>query len=897
MRPALLPTKTHPPPIPGGQVARPRLDLCLQAALDNHHKLILVSAPPGSGKTSLVAAWAARQEVPYAWVSLEPADNDPLRFWLYVLLAIQPHYPEAAQALIEDLSAATSVPPFLVTELVGVLCSKPRPLTIILDDYHCIETAAIHAGIQDLLDHLPAPITLAIITRIDPALPLHRWRGRGQLTEVRAADLRFTLPEADEFLNLRMGLELQPAQVQALEARTEGWATGLQLAALSMRGRKDPQTFIEAFSGSHHFVLEYLMNEVFSRQTEAVQRFLMCTSILDQLNAGLCDAVVELQAGSEAMLDFLVSSNLFLFPLNDEHSWFRYHALFADFLRQRLRRHGPNDVPRLHQRAAEWYAGHAQVEQALRHALAASNYAFATDLVRRHAYPAASEGRPHELIGWLEALPHEYLVKDFQLILIYAWMLNAVGRTSTLESLLREADLVLASAEAGPMSGAERQTVLGQLAALRALQAARAGDPAQTERWVAEARRYASPENPSIQGLAWFAEAYLQNDLGNFEQAIPAYLQALPLMDFAQQIYGVSSLVRGLGDVYLVQGQLQAAGDLYRSYLAKVSPARPGSAPALGILQCALAEVEYEQDHIPEAQTLFEQSEARSRRSSIVDLLASTAVLGARLQRAGHDLPGAILRLREAQVQMRAAEARTHAAEVNAWLARFQAEAGYLAEAQAWAREIQPCPDHNPGYAYGVELLSLARVLIAQDRLGEALSLVQKLEYHANQGRSLARIIEARMLQAEILWRQGDSKHGIDRLASVLELAEPTGLVRLFLDEGDRLAAVLKACLAGTTLSAAQRVFARRLLERIPIESAPAGGSQSPGPMRGESDLTERELDVLRGLMEGLSYPEIAARLVISPGTVKTHVSHIYGKLGVKGRMEAIRRARDLKIA
>jgi LuxR family maltose regulon positive regulatory protein len=896
MRPALLPTKTHPPPIPGGQVARPRLDLCLQTALDNHHRLILVSAPPGSGKTSLVAAWAARQRVPHAWVSLEPADNDPLRFWLYVLLAIQPQYPEAAQALIEDLSTATSVPPLLVTELVGLLCSKPRPLIIILDDYHCIENSAIHAGIQDLLEHLPAPITLAIVTRIDPALPLHRWRGRGQLTELRAADLRFTLPEANEFLNLRMGLELQPAQVQALEERTEGWATGLQLAALSMRGRKDTQTFIEAFSGSHHFILEYLMNEVFNRQTEAVQRFLMCTSILDQLSAGLCDAVVEHQAGSEAMLDFLASSNLFLFPLDDEHIWFRYHALFADFLRQRLKRQGPDALPGLHQRAAEWYAGHSQVEQALRHALAAKNYAFATDLVRRHAYPAASEGRPHELIGWLEALPHEYLVKDFQLILIYAWMLNAVGRTSALEPLFREADLVLASADTGAMSAADRQAALGQLAALRAMQAARMRDPAETDRWVAEARRYASPENPSVQGLAWFAEAYLQSDLGNFEQAIPAYLQALPLMDFAQQIYGVSNQVRALGEAYLAQGQLQAAGDLYRSYLARVSPARPRSAPALGILQCALAGVEYEQGHLAEAQTRFEQSEASSRRSSMVDLLASTAVLGARLQRAEHDLPGAILRLREAQIQMRSAEARTHAAEVNAWLARFQAEAGYLAEAQAWAREIQPCPEHNPGYAHGVELFCLARLLIAQDRLGEALSLVQKLEYHANQGRSLARVIEAQMLQAEVLWRQGDSKQSMDRLASGLELAEPAGLVRLFLDEGDRLAAVLKACLTGTRLTAAQRVFAGRLLERIPFESGPAGGSQSPGPPGGESDLTKRELDVLRGLMEGLSYPEIAARLVISSGTVKTHVSHIYGKLGVKGRMEAIRRARELKI-
>lgn len=871
----------------------------LDAAVRDHHRLILVSAPPGSGKSCLVSAWAVRRTVALAWVSLESSDNDPVRFWSYFLAAIQPFYPEGAAALLEELNSPTAVWTVLLPELVNLLCVQPAGLVVVLDDYHLIENQEIQQGVLYLIDHLPGNICLAVLTRVDPPLPVHRWRARGQLTEIRAADLRFSLEETDEFLNRQMGLDLKPAEIHKLGERTEGWATGLQLAALSMQGRGDIPGFIEKFSGSHHFVLEYLMNEVLALQSEEVQQFLLLTSILDTFCASLCAEMVRIGApegsfDAGALLAALESANLFLIPLDDEHTWFRYHHLFADFLLQRLKRREAGRLKALHQAAAEWYAGCARVDEAIRHALAAGNPKLAMEIVRNNCIAAASQGRTREVLGWLEALPSEVLFEDSQLMILYAWMLIAIGKTNSLGRIFSQAGRLLEDGSAG--SEDQRRSDLGHFAALRAMQAARLGDLAATEQLVAEARQYASADNAPLLGLAWLAQANLQRELGDFGQAIQAYRQALPLIPATGVSSGTYNLVYAMAQALLVQGQVQAAEDLLRTYLSRAQETGLGSAPAVGILQCVLAGIAYERNRLGEARSLFEQAEANSRRSGMVDLFIQVAILGARLSRFDRDVPTAVQRLEEAVTLVRRVDSPNLSAEASAWLARMRVEAGIWSEVEAWMQAVRPCAEHNPGYTHGLELFTCTRALICRDRLDEALGLAGRLEALAVQGGCHSRTLEAVMLQAEIFWMRGQPLDSMRRLAGCFELAEPAGLTRVFLDEGSRLAPILTAWQSSRPPGIPWSSFAGTLLQCFREEGRQPDGGEAPPEAISDVGLTARELDVLRGLVQGWSYPEIARRLVISSGTVKTHVSHIYAKLGAQGRMEAVRRAAELGI-
>jgi len=413
--------------------------------------------------------------------------------------------------------------------------------------------------------------------------------------------------------------------------------------------------------------------------------------------------------------------------------------------------------------------------------------------------------------------------------------------------------------------------------------------------YAAEAMRLSSPEDAPIRSLAWLAQANLGRSLGNFKEAIPAYLEALPIMPSTGAFSGTCNLIVAFGQVYLVQGQLAAAEDLYRSSLAQAAAAGRGSTPAIGILQCGLAEVLYERDQLDEARALFAESEANSRRCGMIDLLTGLAILGARLDRQSGDLPGAIARLVEAQSLARPGDSPNLSAEIGAWLAAFQAEAGDLSAAAAWAARVRPCPESNPGFTHGIELLALGRVLICQGKLDEALRLAEKLEALAADGESLARLAAAQLIQAEILWTREQRSAALSRLGESLALAESCGFRRLFLGEGPRLVPLFLEWKSAQP-SAEHRDLAAWLLERIRQESRqPSEGATAPA--RAATDLTGRELDVLRCLVEGLTYPEIARKLVISAGTVKTHASHIYAKLGVAGRVEAIRRAQELKLA
>ena len=455
MSASILRTKLVIPPCRPRErvVQRRRLLEKLDRGLAQGSKLTLVSAPAGFGKTTLLSEWATGRGQPVAWLSLDRRDNAPRRFWNYLTTALETVQAGVGESFLAKLLSSKPPPTSdLLTELINAIdTSDPTPLVIVLDDLHLVEERSIHDDLAFFLDHLPPQVHIVISTRYDPSLPLSRLRGRGELSELRTADLRFTPDEAAAFLNQVMRLSLTAEQVISLETRTEGWIVGLQMAALSMqgRGRQDQASFIAAFAGSHRYVLDYLADEVLALQPKGIRTFLYHTAILDRLTGPLCDAVWGTAAGggpdtgqpdSQEMLENLESANLFIVPLDDERRWYRYHHLFSDLLRKRLREIQPELLPTLHQRASDWYEEEKLTADAMNHALAASDLARASRLVGANALAMMEHGELRTLEGWLDALPEEAISSQPWLGIAHAWMLAFTGQLDESESLLPRID-------------------------------------------------------------------------------------------------------------------------------------------------------------------------------------------------------------------------------------------------------------------------------------------------------------------------------------------------------------------------------------------------------------------------------------------------------------------------
>ncbi|MGD9002616.1 MAG: AAA family ATPase, partial [Anaerolineae bacterium] len=461
MSTSLLKTKLYIPPLRSELVLRPHLVDRLDGGFRRGRKLILVAAPAGYGKTTLLSEWITQRDLRprVAWVSLDVDDNDPARFWTYVAAALQT-VQEDIQGLAPAAFQSPNPPPIesTLTSLLNQIAEVPDPLVLILDDYHMIQTSAIHDALSFLLENLPPRMHLVIATRADPPLPIPRLRGRGQLTELYQSDLRFTSQEAADFLNRAMGLDLSVEDVAALEKRTEGWIAGLQMAAVSMRGRDDIAGFVRAFTGSHRYILDYLGEEVLGQQPEGVREFLLQTAILDRLTAPLCDAVVgratldKARDGSQAMLEYMESNNLFIVALDDQRRWYRYHRLFADLLLRQLQRQRPDLVPQLHRRASEWNEANSLTGAAVTHALAAEDFGRVAHLLEQAAWPMLTRGEMTTLLGWLDALPEDAVRARPRLGILRAWALALTGQ-------LDEADSYL--------SGAEARYGRGEVAAVR----------------------------------------------------------------------------------------------------------------------------------------------------------------------------------------------------------------------------------------------------------------------------------------------------------------------------------------------------------------------------------------------------------------------------------------------
>jgi LuxR family maltose regulon positive regulatory protein len=897
-RDVLLATKLHVPRPRPGFVPRPRL--LARLGEGKERELVLVCTPAGFGKTSLLGDWVRHRRRPVAWLSLDPGDNDPARFWRHVAVALDGVRPGVAERVAGLLGPPPRSFEGLVAALVNELADADDELVLVLDDYHLIRVAAVHASLGFLLEHLPASLRLVLASRADPPLPLARLRARGQLAELRAADLRFTPEEAARLLRAAVGPELSEAAVATLEARTEGWVAGLQLAALSLRGHGDIAAFVEGFSGGHRYVLDYLTEEVLARQPEPLRGFLLETSVLERLSGPLCDAVTG-RADSQALLEESERANLFLVPLDEVRGWWRYHHLFADLLRARLQLTHPERVPQLHHAAAAWSEHHGLADDAVRHALAAGDAAWAARLAEKYLQARFQRSEGVTVNRWLNALPDELVGSRPRLLVARAVWAVVGGRVEEVEPLLEAAERASAALVGEPPEPSAIRThgglanVPAMIPLLRAELARERGDAERTIQFARQGLALAAADDRYLRYLGRWHLAVgtlLQGRVG--AEAALTELAADPWAAGADRYFAVRAcytLARG----QRAQGRLGAALRSCQQALelATESARRRLPLPAAGVAHVGLAEVLYERHELDAALQHVTQGVGLCRQLAYpLPLVAGLAMLAWIRQTQG-DRAGALEAIAEAErVQVSPAVAAPFN-PVPTLRARLTLAHGEVAEAAHWARQRGLAPCDRPSYPREDEYLVLARVLLAEHAAHDALRLLARLHDLAiAQGRT-GSVIEVRALQALALDEAGDGAGALAALAEALGLAAPEGYLRVFVDEGARMAILLGRLAMAPAVEQAKAVahvppaYLGRLLDAFDR----AGVAVPPGLV---VPLSGRELEVLALLGAGMPNQAIAQELVISQDTVKRHVSHILDKLGAANRTQAVTRAREL---
>ncbi len=918
----ILATKLYFPPLRPASVLRAHLLQRLDQGL--HRKLTLLSAPAGFGKTTLVSEWLAGERAgskgfqarPVAWLSLDEGDNDPIRFLAYLVAALQTIAPHLGEGVLAVLHSPQPPPTeSILTTLLNEITTIPHEFVLVLDDYHVIDASAIDQALTFLLEHLPPAMHLVITSREDPSLPLARYRARGQLTELRAADLRFTPAEAGEFLNQGMGLQLAADAIAALEIRTEGWIAGLQLAAISMQGQTDATGFIQSFTGSHRFVLDYLVEEVLLQQPQGVQAFLLHTSILDRLCGPLCDAVTG-QAEGSARLEALERGNFFVVPLDDQRHWYRYHRLFADVLYTHLLAEQPNQVATLHQRASAWYAHNGSPAAAIRHALAAKDFARAADLIEL-AVPEMRRSRQEATaLGWLKALPDELIRCRPVLSVGYAWALLTSGMLEGVEVRLRDAEQWLdtaaekrerpkaSSAEMVVVDEEEFRRLPGSIAVYRAAHAQARGDVADTVNYARRALELVSEDDHLWRGAAAALLGLAYRTSGDLEAAHRTYADGMARVQKAGHISGAIGCAIALADIRIAQGRLHEAMSTYERGLQLATEQGTPRLRGTADMYVGMSELYRERDDLNAASEHLLKSKELGDLAGLPQNPYRWCVAMARIREAHRDLDGA-LELLHAAERLYAGDFSPNVRPVAAFKTRVWIAQGRLGEALGWARERDLSAHDGLSYVREFEHITLARVLLALDKSGpaercllEAMELLERLRQAAEAGRRAGSAIEILVLQALSLQMQGDIPAALVPLERALTLAEPQGYIRMFVDEGEPMAQLL--------LAAAARGSMPEYTGKLLAEFEPALGAEQPrnagrSSLRTSLDpqplvepLSQRELEVLRLFASELSGPEIADELVVALSTVRTHTKSIYSKLNVNSRRAAVKRAEEL---
>jgi LuxR family maltose regulon positive regulatory protein len=897
----LLETRLYAPTPRRGRVPRPRLHERLDRGAEA--RLTLVSAPAGFGKSTLVAEWlaATAADRSTAWLSLDPSDNHPPMFWSDVVAALRTASPGVGARTLALLDAAGSPIESALAPLLNELAALPDDIVLVLDDYHVIEAGAIDDGIGFLVENLPPGVHVVIATRADPALPLARLRAHGELVEIRAADLRFTLDEAAAYLNGAMGLALGARDVAALEGRTEGWVAALQLAALSMQGRDDVSGFIAGFAGDDRYIVDYLVEEVLRRQPDDVRQFLAQTAVLDRLCGPLCDAVTGRHDG-QRMLEGLERANLFLVPLDDRRRWYRYHHLFADVLRARLHDERPDSVPDLHRRACDWYEQNGERSEAIRHAVTGRDFERAADLVEL-AIPDLRRGRQEAAMRrWLEALPDALIRQRPVLTVGYVGALMVSGELNGIDERLtdaerwldrRQGDAVGGDGARGEMVVVDREQfrqLPGQIAIYRAAQARALGDAAGTVAHAQRALELIDGDDHLAHGAASGFLGLVQWSAGDLEAAHRSWSEAVADLAKAGHIADVLGCSIALADIRIAQGRLREAMATYAHALLLAGG--PGGSILRGVadMEVGIGELLLEHNDIRGARQHLLASAELGDDGALAQNRHRSRVAMARILEAEGDRAGALDLLDEAE-RLYASDYFPNVRPIPAIRARVWIGQGRLGEARAWARGLGLSTGDELSYLREFEHVTLARLLVAGtggDGAGgarEALMLLPRLLDAAERGDRLGAVIEILVLQALAAQSLGDARSAGVSLERALALAEPEGYVRVFVDAGRPIAALLEAI--------ANRGIARAYALSLLAAFAHARGGDAARQALVEP-LSEREIDVLRLLATDLSGPEIAGQLVVSLNTVRSHTKSIFAKLGVNTRRAAIRRAGEL---
>jgi LuxR family maltose regulon positive regulatory protein len=881
----ILATKLYIPPPRSIIVLRPRLIERLNKGLSASRKLTLISAPAGFGKTTLVNEWIASCGRPVAWLSLDEGDNDPTRFLIYLVAALQTIAANiGAGALVVLQSHQPPSTESILTILLNEVTTIPDNFVLVLDDYHVIDSKPVDEAITFLLEHLPPHMHLVIASREDPPLPLARLRARGQLAELRAADLRFTPSEAAEFLNQVMGLNLPAEDIAALETRTEGWIAGLQLAALSMQGHQDATSYIQSFTGSHRFVLDYLVEEVLQQQSESVQTFLLRTSILGRMCGPLCDAVLLAPSSfGQETLEYLERANIFIVPLDNERHWFRYHHLFADLLRQRLQRISTlatekekGGVDELHRRASQWYEDNALEIEAFHHAAAANDIERAERLITGGGIPLHSLPAVTSILAWLDSLPKIVLdVKPWLWVRSATSMLLA-GQITGVEEKLHAAEAVLAAAMQNADLDDKARDLTGQIAAVRATLAILRYQP---EAAIIQARRALEslhPDNPPFRSRAFWTLGFALQLQGDRAAARQVYTEAIAIRQASGNILLTVLATTGLGQIQESENQLCQAAETYQRSLQMLSDQGPPNASEEYL---GLARIYYEWNDLDTAERYGQLSLQLARQyDRAVDRFVICEVFLARLKLARGEVAEAAAILAGADQSVRQHSFVQRIPEIAAAQVITLLRQDNLAAA-AHLAQMHELP------------LCQARVYLAQGDTAEALAALERLRRQMEAKNWQDERLKVMVLQAVALHAHGEKNKAVQLLGEALTLAEPGGFIRIFVDEGAPMAQLLlEAASHGVMPDYISKLLAVFEAEQRKSEDKP---DLSPAKLLIES-LSQRELKILQLIAQGLSNREIGERLFLALDTVKGHNRKMFDKLQVQSRTEAIARAREL---
>jgi LuxR family transcriptional regulator, maltose regulon positive regulatory protein len=879
----LLESKLHLPRRRPGTVSRRRLERLLQQ--DDLPAVVLVSAPAGFGKTTLLTEWLGkdvdRDPSRTAWLSLDRRDSDPAVFWTYVIAAIRRIEPDAG---VDALAALQSTPSteVLVTALLNDLAALDDELLLVLDDYHVVESVEVHESTRFLVEHLPAQLHLLVTSRADPPWPLARLRARGDLLEIRAADLRFTAEEATTYLNGTMGLALTTADVDTLDDRTEGWIAALQLAALSLQGRDDPGSFIAGFTGDDRFVVDYLVDEVLDRQPDEIRAFLLETSMLGRMSTSLCAAVTG-RADASTILGTLERSNLFLVTLDDHRRWFRYHHLFADVLRARLLAEHP-DVPSLHRRAAEWFDENGDRPEAIRHALVAGDHARAAELIEL-AVPDLRQARQDATLRQLlDALPAEIFVNRPVLALGLVGSHMVTGDVRDVEQHLDAIDRWLEPTrtqdELVVHDHAEFRRLPAQAAMYRAALALLRGDLGAAIVAAERAAELSGPDDHLGRGAAAALLGLAAWTDGDLDAAHRAYASAIAEFDAAGFHADILGCSLGLADIEVAQGRLDAAERTFAAGLERA--ARHGPIRGTADMHVGLAELHLERNEVHTAAEQLQASLELGEHLALGQHAYRWRVVDARLRAVAGDHAGALELLRDAEERYDT-DYSPKVRPVAATAARIRLAAGDLEGVSRWVEGSGFTPGDEPHYLREYEHLTYARVLLASGQASDAIPLLERLLGAAETGGREGSAIDTLALLALAHVSLGDTSRALTALDEALDRARTDGFVRTFLDLGPPMTALLEM--------AVRRGRAADLASAVLTSGAPPATRRPQGLV---DELSSRERDVLRLLRSELSGPEIAAELVVSLNTVRTHTKNIFMKLGVNSRRAAVQRADGL---